>query len=108
MSAQDPRLRFRVYVNAELVDETWVNTRSPERLHTIEEVWARHQQIIQRAQTDCQRWLIEIHDPARPEDPALRFGSDETGVDQPALNLGALLQKIATRTTGGDEHRADR
>ena len=108
MSAEDPRLRFRVYIDAELVDETWVNARSPERLHTIEEVWARHQRLIRQAQSGGRRWLIEIDDPARPEDPAWRFGTDATGIDQPAVDLGALLQKIATRTTESGDHLAPR
>ncbi len=108
MSAEDPRLRFRVCVDAEFVDETWVNARSTERLQAIEEVWARHQHLIRQAQTDCKRWLIEIDDPARPEEPALRFGTDEAGIHQPAVDLGAFLRRIATGNAGGGDHLTDR
>ena len=100
MNANDPRLRFRVFVDAEVVDETWVNTREPKRLRTVEQVWARHQELIRRAHADHKPWLIEIYDPATPEDQALRFGTDETGIEQPTVDLGALLRQIRPSTPG--------
>lgn len=107
MNANDPRLRFRVFIDSQLVDETWVNTRDPEPLRTVKHVWAHHQDLIWQAQTDHKPWLIEIYDPATPEDQALRFGTDETGIQQPAVDLGALLQQITTRSRGGGPHLAE-
>ena len=98
VNANDPRLRFRVFVDAQLVDETWVNTREPEPLRTVEQVWAHHQELIRHAQADDKPWLVEIYDPATAEDRALRFGTDETGIEQPILDLGALLRQVK-RTT---------
>ena len=98
MNANDPRLRFRVFVDAQVVDESWVNTREPEPLRTVELVWASHQELIRQAHADHKHWLIEIYDPATPEDQALRFGTDETGIEQPTVDLGALLRQINVTT----------
>jgi hypothetical protein len=100
MKADDPRLRFRVWVDAKLVDEIWVNARDPARLQMVEQVWARHQQIVGQAEADGKRWLIEIYDPAKPHDQALRFGTRRasTGPRGTSGASGACLGGFWPRT----------
>ena len=100
MNGIDPRLRFRVFIDGELVDETWVNVCTFERLDTIEQVWARHHRLIAQAQTEGKRWLIEIHDPRIPEDQALRFGTEQAGIQQPAVDLADLVRQIVAHVPG--------
>lgn len=72
---QDPQLRFQIWVDAHLMDEVWLSLRSRDAMPMVEQIWQRHQDIISKAEADGKRWLIEIYDPAEPEDQALRFGT---------------------------------
>lgn len=100
MNVQDPRLRFRVWVDREMMDEAWINACDPQRQPAIEDVWARHQEIIRQAHASGRRWHVEIYDPSQPEEQALRFGTDESAIPPPSLDLGTILHRIITKDTG--------
>lgn len=83
-TATDPRMRFRVWVSAQLADEAWVDASNPEAEKHIEGIRARHHSIVNQAERDGKRWLIEVYDPAKPEGWAyLRFGDDDAGMANP-------------------------
>lgn len=91
---RDPRLRFRIWVDARLMDEVWLDLHDRSAVLRVEQVWHRHQQIISRAHADNKPWLIEIYDPDKPEDQALRFGTDESGIEPPVRDIRGLLRRM--------------
>ena len=97
---RDPRLRFRIWVDAHLVDEVWLNLRDREAMLMVEQVWHRHQKIISHAEANDERWLIEIYDPDKPEDQALRFGTDEAGIKAPVRDIGGLVRRMFSDSVG--------
>lgn len=94
MDSQDPRVRFRVWVDAQLVDEQWVDARDPSRLHGVEQVWERHQEVVGKAEADGKPWAIEVCDPSQPEDRALRFGTDRSAIKGQTRDLTALIRRL--------------
>lgn len=93
MDNHEDRVRFRVWVDAQLVDEVWVDARGT-GLHQVEQVWQRHQDAVGKAQADGKPWVIEIYDPSLPEDQALRFGTDTSAIKGPTRDLSALLRRL--------------
>lgn len=73
----DPRLRFRVWVNGAMTEETWADLSSPDSEALIDGIQARHLALADAANDAGQRWLIEVYDPELPFDRAhWRFGTD--------------------------------
>lgn len=94
MDSHESRVRFRVWIDGQLVDELWVDARDSTRLHRVEQVWQRHQDLVGKAEADGRPWAIEIYDPSRPEDQALRFGTDGTAIKGPTRDLSALIRRL--------------
>lgn len=85
--SNDTRLRFRVYVEGELIEETWIDVLDP-KTHAglADELRDRHHAITEQADTDDKAWLIEMYDPAQPEETAYhRVGTDTAGMVDPLL-----------------------
>lgn len=97
---RDPRLRFRIWVDAHLMNEEWLSLRDRTAMLRVEQVWHRHQELISRAEADGRRWLIEIYDPDKPEDQALRFGTDAAGITPPIRDIRDLLGRMLSDDTG--------
>jgi hypothetical protein len=64
---EDPRMRFRVWVAARLVDEAWADASNPDAAEHVAAIRARHKAITELAQQRGRPWLCEIYDPERPE-----------------------------------------
>lgn len=80
----DPRMRFRVWVSAELVDERWVDTSNPEADRVMETIKTGQAAIVERAHLAGRPWLVEVYDPGMPEEEAyFRFGDDADGMVNP-------------------------
>lgn len=80
----DPRMRFRVWVAAQLVDETWVDSSNPDADRLMANVLARHAQIVEAASRTDQLWLVEAYDPEQPGLEAFwRYGTDRDGMIDP-------------------------
>lgn len=80
----DPRMRFRVWIAAKLVDQTWVDTTNPEADEIVDNIKARHAAIVDQACRAGKPWLVEVYDPAKPEAEAyFRFGDDTAGMTDP-------------------------
>jgi len=81
---RDPRLRFRVWVAAELVDEAWLDTSNPDSGELFERIRARHSQLVEQAERAGQLWLVESYDPEKPVHQAFqRVGTDVDGMVAP-------------------------
>lgn len=81
---EDPRLRFRVWVDGELVDETWLDATNPDADEHFAAMTGRHEALVQAADLIDSVWLVEWYDPARPEDQAYgRAGTDVAGMVDP-------------------------
>jgi hypothetical protein len=86
MADSDPRIRFRVWVSAELVDETWLDVGNPDvQLHMVA-LRNRHLLITEEADRQDRPWLIEWWDP--DEDRYGRFGTDAAGMIDPPADEG--------------------
>jgi hypothetical protein len=77
----DARVRFRVWVDAELVDETWMDISNPEVEEHMAALRERHFLITTEADLQDRPWLIEWWDP--DEDRYQRFGTDAGGMVDP-------------------------
>ena len=85
MGDWDPRLRFRIWVAARLVDETWIDTGNPEANEHMDNVNVRHRAIATKADAALLPWLVEAYD---PEDGSYaRFGTDDGGAVLPVAIL---------------------
>lgn len=74
----DPRIRFRVYVSKELVDETWVDCSAPDYQDVAALCRKRHMAIVEESMAANKPHLIEIFDPEQPEgDQYIRYGTDK-------------------------------
>jgi|HubBroStandDraft_6_1064221.scaffolds.fasta_scaffold33187_7 hypothetical protein len=81
----DMRLRFRVYVDGEIADESWVGVGSDV---DGEQLALKHRALCDAASDHGQLWLIEVYDPGEPEHAAYyRFGTDPAGMVLP-ITLG--------------------
>ena len=82
----DPRLRFRIWVDAHLVDEVWLNSSDPADRARVPEVRDAHLAIAEAADKDGLLWLVEVYDPALPDDVAYqRIGTDTRGMTAPVV-----------------------
>lgn len=80
----DPRMRFRVWIEAKLVDERWIDTSNPDADRVMETIKARQAAIVDQACQAGKRWLVEVYDPAKPEEVAYsRMGDDADGMVDP-------------------------
>lgn len=79
-TGHDSRLRLRLYVDAQLADETWLDVAT---------IKSAIMTLIYRAATDIADergllWLIELHDPdPHAPRPYQRFGTDRRGMVAP-------------------------
>jgi hypothetical protein len=72
-------LRLRLYIGGMVTDEQWVDSAD-----LVEEIGQRHQDAAAEADARGIAWLVEIYDPAAPQEAAyLRFGTDEAGMVMP-------------------------
>jgi hypothetical protein len=80
------RLRLRVYVDGEIADETWLPGDVP---NAGKDAGHRHRAITDAANAAGKLWLVELYDPAEPEETAyMRYGTDRRGMVLPLLLLG--------------------
>jgi len=80
----DPRLRFRVWIAARLADEAWIDASNPDAEQLMEAVRAHQYALVEQAAAADRPWLIEVYDPAKPEDEAYwRLGTDAAGMVDP-------------------------
>lgn len=81
---EDPRLRFRIWVGAALVEDVWVDASNPDADAIGDAALRRHKAIARQAEADGREWLVEMYDPAQPPGRAyVRFGSDCEGMVSP-------------------------
>lgn len=100
---QDPRLRFRVWVGGQLVADEWIDVTQPGAQAEANRVQAAHATMTAAAHERGEVWLCEVYDPAQPEHQAyLRFGTDRTGMHDPAPVGPAGLGIYGTGTEGVD------
>jgi hypothetical protein len=84
MSGYDARLRIRLWVDAKLVDEAWVDTSNPDSLRHFDAIMMRQLAVADQAALDGGVWLQELYDPAKPHDQAYtRVGTDSHGMVDP-------------------------
>lgn len=85
MAEVQARLRFRVYVARQVVDEQWadlITGRQSRALGT--ELGQRQVQIAMAAASEGFPWMVEVYDPsAEPEDAYIRFGTDWSMMERP-------------------------
>lgn len=80
----DPRLRFRIWIDATLWLEHWLDTSNPDAEQIVDDMRAQHEQIANQADERGSAWLIEVYDPDQPEEHAyVRFGTDRRGMVDP-------------------------
>lgn len=80
----DPHVRFRIYVDGQLVDEAWADVSNPAVWLHVTAISVRHRTIAERAQLHDRPWLMEVYDPEQPEDRAYRrTGTDAAGMVDP-------------------------
>jgi hypothetical protein len=71
-------LRFRVWVDGELVREDWLPGITP---IVGADLARQHAAVASLAQDSGKTWLVEVYDPDAPADEGyLRFGSDTEGM----------------------------
>lgn len=75
----DPRLRYRVYVNRELVEEVWIDASAEDYLEYSARTRERHMKIIEEAAKEKKPYLVEIFDPSiEGIDSIMRIGDDRS------------------------------
>jgi hypothetical protein len=87
----DPRLCLRLFIGGCLADETWLDCSDPDAQRLADITTAVHSEGVDAAREYGVPWLIEVYDPASPEDLAyLRTGSDHAAMVAPvALALAS-------------------
>lgn len=86
MPDDDPRLRFRIWIDGELIDEVWFDSSNPDTEQLASAAGERNSAHTQQADRESRRWLVEMYDPAKPEHEAyVRFGTDDAGLVDPLL-----------------------
>lgn len=82
----DTALRLRFWFGRRLRDEVWLDAADPEADHLAEQVSAYHLRLSDLADAAGVPWLVEVYDPAAPEDQAYRrYGTDAEGMVLPIL-----------------------
>lgn len=80
----DPRLRFRVYVDGVLVEEVWLDAENDADHERVLAIRERHKAMADQADADGKHWMVEVYEPALPKDRAYtRFGTDANGMVDP-------------------------
>ena len=80
----DPRIRFRLYVAGELVDEVWFDVSNPDVDALADRARDRHTAMALEADAAGQLWMVEIYNPAASAESAyMRFGTDADGMIDP-------------------------
>lgn len=80
----DPRMRIRVWVDAKLTEELWLDAGNPDWERITDAARDRHQAITDRADRDGLVWLVEMFDPDLPPGEAyVRVGTDQAGMVSP-------------------------
>jgi len=79
----DPRLRFRIWVDATLVDEAWIDVTDPDAERQAIAIRNRHAAIAELAEGEGWLWLIETWDPDHGEFGYQRMGTDTAGMRDP-------------------------
>lgn len=87
MTAVDPRLRFRVYIDGKVADEVWLNADDPVDHQRVIDVRRKHMRMTDEAERAGKAWLAEVYDPAEPvrSRAYTRFGTDVAGMIDPLL-----------------------
>jgi hypothetical protein len=96
----DGRLRFRIYVEGELVAEDWLVTGDPEGTAAKAR---EHGHICDEAKEAGKDWLLEVYDPDRPEDDPdayLKIGPDSLAVMEPIAVVVLGVPSIDRRDRG--------
>lgn len=92
---RDTRLRIRVYVDGSQVAERWLDTLTtpPAEVHAVRR---EHAKMCGEASANGRAWMIEVYDPALPEERAyLRFGTDPAGMGDPReIDTGDIVAAI--------------
>lgn len=82
--SDDPRLRFRIWIEGKLIDEAWISVEEAGAEHQFAAIMGGHMALVETATNHGSMWLIECYDPAKPRDEAyLRIGSDTEGMVAP-------------------------
>lgn len=94
------KLRLRVWVMGELVDERWVDAAAPNAGLEAERE-AEHQYVlVQQAEAQGFTWAVESWDPDG-DVPAVRFGTEATGMLEPKLVDDQQVQDYLRRRSEG-------
>jgi hypothetical protein len=84
MTKTDSRLRFRLFIDGELVDENWIDSKSCDMPTESIMLGLKHAAVYTKAEAEGKLWMSEIYDPERPEDSAyVRIGTDKSMMVQP-------------------------
>jgi hypothetical protein len=84
VTGDDPRLRFRVYVEGDVLDEQWLDASNPDSERQMDGLLSRHAEAVECAEAAGFRWQVEIYDPAKSDDIAYtRYGTDLDGMANP-------------------------
>ena len=82
-STGDPRLRFRIWIGGRLTVEQWVDVFEL-TVPMLAQMQADHVAAVDRANAAGLAWMIEVYDPAEPDQVAyFRFGTDRDAMVQP-------------------------
>jgi len=78
---EDSRLRFRMWIAGEMVDETWVDASNPDYRSHTQAIGQRHRDAAEFATARDLPWLVEWWDPET--DGYGRIGTDGDGMVEP-------------------------
>jgi hypothetical protein len=96
-------MRFRLWVGGELADEVWIDSTNPDADALMARFGTRQGKSAAEAAAAGRRWLVEVYDPALPEDHAyLRFGTDDHGMRDPVAVQPGDLERAASRLARQD------
>lgn len=82
---EDPRLRFSIYIEGELVDSRWLDATDPGAQDKLMAIMEEQVEITSNANAAGLGWLAEIYDPAKPPGRQYtRIGTDRAHMAAPA------------------------
>lgn len=85
-ASPDTSLRLRFYFGRRLRDEVWLDAMDTEAMGLASSVSAYHVRLAELADAIGVPWMVEVYDPAAPEDRAyIRYGTDAEGMVDPGL-----------------------
>ena len=83
-ASPETALRLRFYFGGRLRDEVWLDAADPESMPLATAVSGYHVRLADLADAVGVPWMVEVYDPAAPEDRAyIRYGTDAEGMIQP-------------------------